>query len=285
MAREVVGFIGLGDMGRPMAANLRKAGYPVTGYDVDVARLDAAAALGIRPARSCTDVARASSSVLISMVRTVPQTEAALFGEQGVLAAGATLTLVIMSTLDPGTASRIAERLAPHQIEVVDAPVSGGVAGAQAGTLSIMLSGANAAVERVRPLLGKLGGNIFYLGETPGMAQAAKLANQVALAVNMMGVFEGLQLARRYGIDADQLMPLLSVSTGGSWVTEHWDSILRYWASEPPGPEIGIIEKDLRSSLGDAADLQLPLSVAAAAFQRLRHAWPELRCRENPSTS
>lgn len=264
-----------------MAANLRGAGYSVSGYDVDAARLEAAAASGIQPAGSCSDVARASSSILISVVRTAAQTEAALFGEQGVLAAGEALTLVIMSTIDPGTAARIAERLAAHGIAVVDAPVSGGVAGAQAGTLSIMLSGPKVAVERVRPLLEKLGRNLFHLGERPGVAQAAKLANQVALAVNMMGVFEGLQLARRYGIDAGQLMPLLSVSTGGSWVTEHWDTIRGYWAGDPPGPEIGIIEKDLRSSLGDAADLQLPMSVTAAAFQRLRHAWPELRSRED----
>jgi 3-hydroxyisobutyrate dehydrogenase len=165
VTQEVVGFIGLGDMGSPMAANLRGAGYLVTGYDVDVPRLEAAATFGIRPARSCTDVARVSSSTLIVMVRTVAQTEAALLGEEGVLAAGRTLTLVIMSTLDPGSMARIAERLAAHGITVVDAPVSGGVAGAREGSLSIMLSGQRAAVERVRPLLEKMGRDLFYLGE------------------------------------------------------------------------------------------------------------------------
>jgi 3-hydroxyisobutyrate dehydrogenase len=275
---EAVGFVGLGDMGGPMAANLARAGYQVAGFDLDRDRAARAAAAGVGRVGSVAEAAQASERVLISMVRTLPQTEAVLLGPGGAAeAARPGLHLLIMSTVDPGSMARLAEQLEARGFRVVDAPVSGGVSGAEAGTLSVMLAGAPAALELVRPLLEVMGANLFVFGERPGTAQAAKLANQMMLAVAMLGTFEGLSLAGGYGVDEGRLMEMLKVSTGGSWVVENWPAVKEFWKSNPGGGSLDIIYKDLRSSLADAAERRLQLPVTAVAMQRLHQVWKEGR--------
>jgi 3-hydroxyisobutyrate dehydrogenase-like beta-hydroxyacid dehydrogenase len=207
-------------------------------------------------------------------VRDWAQTEAAILGADG-YAGGARdgADLLVMSTLDPTSMSSLAGELARRGVSVVAAPVSGGRAGAEAATLSIMASGRAEAIERNRPLFDALGKNLFVLGEEPGMGQAAKLANQLMLGINMLGAYEGLRLATAHGVDDKELMRLLSVSTGGSWVTQNWERIRGFWESYVPGNDLDIICKDLRSALKEGDEQELSMPVTAVAFQRIRHVW------------
>ena len=265
MPAEVVGFIGIGDMGTPMSANLVQAGYRVAAYDIDPARIEHH---GLERHASVENVCEAASRTVICVVRTLPQT---LEVVAGVHRSG--LTLVVMSTINPTAMASIAEELAERGVDVLDAPISGGVAGATAATLSVMVGGRAEVLDRVRPILAAMGRSIFHAGERPGDGQAVKLANQLMLAVNMLGVFEGLKLAGSYGLDPERVLPVIAESTGTSWVGENWEAVRGWWEGHPSGGALDIIYKDLRSLLGDAADRQLSYPIAALAFQLLREVW------------
>jgi 3-hydroxyisobutyrate dehydrogenase len=271
---RVVGFVGLGEMGGPMAANLMKAGWRVVAFDVRAERLRGAERAGARAAGSCREVAQAADGIVVSIVRTLPQTETVLFGDEGLAAARRPgLDVVVMSTLDPGAMADLASRAAPQGMTLIDAPVSGGKAGAEAGTLSIMLGGPPEAIERVRAVLECVGRNLFVLGERPGMGQAAKLANQIMLSAAMVGVAEGLTLAQASGLDASQVLPVIAASTGNSWAAENWETVRGWWERYAPGTNLDILDKDLRSVASAATRLQLRLPVSAAALAALHAAW------------
>ena len=273
-----IGFIGLGVMGAPMAANLVKAGHRVIGFDVDSAKRAESVADGVSMASSCAELAGTSGEVVVSIVRTWQDTQEAVFGADG-FAQGCRSgqVLVVMSTLDPSSMTRLAEDLANRGVAAVDAPVSGGRAGAENASLSIMASGPAEVLERVRPVLEAMGQNIYVVGERPGMGQAAKLANQLMLGVNMLGASEGLAIAKQHGVDEDQLMELLSVSTGGSWVTNNWDRIRSFWRDPRRYNDLAIITKDLRSALKEGDEQGLSMPVTAVTFQRLHHVWESER--------
>lgn len=276
--REVVGFVGLGAMGGPMSANLVRAGFEVVGVDPSEPRRAEAAGSGVRLAESVAEAARAATRVLVSIVRDADQTRQVIHGPDGLLAAGRRdLTLVCMSTLDPGSLQEHARTLGEAGVEVVDAPVSGGVAGARQATLTIMLAGSGPTLAAIRPLLEAVGRNLFTVGERPGMAQAAKLANQLMLAVNMLGITEGLRIATRHGVDERRLTELLSVSTGGSWAVDNWEDVSAFWRSAEPGGTLEIILKDLRSTLREADQQRLSLPVTGLVNQLIRHVWDEAR--------
>jgi len=224
-----VGFIGIGDMGAPMSANLARAGYRVAAYDVDPTRTEHE---WLDRRASVEDACEAATRTVICVVRTLPQT---LEVVAGVRRSG--LTLVVMSTINPTAMASIAEELAGRGVDVLDAPVSGGVAGARAATLSVMAGG-----------------------------------RAEVLAVNMHGVFEGLKLASSYGLLPEQVLPAIGESTGMSWVSENWEAVWAWWEGHPSGGALDIIYKDLRSLLGDAADRRISFPVAALAFQLLREA-------------
>ena len=264
MPPEVVGFIGIGDMGAPMSANLARAGYRVAAYDVDPTRTEHE---WLDRRASVEDACEAAIRTVICVVRTLPQT---LEVVAGVRRSG--LTLVVMSTINPTAMASIAEELAGRGVDVLDAPVSGGVAGARAATLSVMAGGRAEVLERVRTVIAAMGSNVFHVGERPGDGQALKLANQLMLAVNMHGVFEGLKLASSYGLLPEQVLPAIGESTGMSWVSENWEAVWAWWEGHPSGGALDIIYKDLRSLLGDAADRRISFPVAALAFQLLREA-------------
>ena len=183
-----VGWVGLGEMGVPMAANLVAAGHPVHGFDLNAERRAEAADRGVEIAGSLAELIERTST-LVTMLRTGAQTEALLLGEGGVaeLAGGGPRDVVVMSTLDPPAMERLADGCAERGLTLFDVPVSGGVKGAEAATLSIMAAGDPAGLERIRPLLEPLGARIHVLGDRPGMSQAAKLANQVMMAVAIAG--------------------------------------------------------------------------------------------------
>jgi 3-hydroxyisobutyrate dehydrogenase-like beta-hydroxyacid dehydrogenase len=255
---DVVGVVGLGAMGAPMAANLERAGFEVSSHDLR----------GTGNAGSVANVAERTSRAVLVLVRTRVQ----VLEVVGQLDRPG-LDVVVMSTIDPDTMERVADELARRGMTAIDAPVSGGVAGAEAGTLAIMTAGQPEAIERNRPLLQVLGSSVFVIGDRPGMGQAVKLANQLMLAVAMLAAQEGTRLAEEYGLRSEDILPVIEQSTGASWAASHWDAVLTWWRDYQPGGALDIIVKDMRTLLDDAAERRLPLPMAALAFQRLHDVW------------
>jgi 3-hydroxyisobutyrate dehydrogenase len=266
MSGHRIGVIGLGAMGRPMSARLAQAGYDVIGYDLSQDALHAAP--HVRAATTVRELVSAVDRVVISVVRTLSQTEAVVAEVDR-----EDLILIIMSTIGPGAMERVEQELSARRVTVIDAPVSGGVQGAQAGALAIMIAGPTEAVHFVRPLLEAMGSNLFHIGQQPGVAQTVKLANQMMLAINMMGVFEAMRLAASNGVDAEQMLPAVAVSTGSSWVSQNWDTVLGFWREYRPGAELDLIHKDMTSALAEAAQRHVGVPVTGLAFQLLHDAW------------
>jgi 3-hydroxyisobutyrate dehydrogenase len=264
-----VALIGVGDMGAPMAKRLLGAGYEVAAYDVDRERVKKAGAVAMKsPAAATEDV---SSAVV--MVRTLDQVESVLFAPKTGIAAAKRhdLDVAVMSTVDPASMARLAEKA---RFSIVDAPVSGGVKGAETGTLTIMASGPADAIERLKPLFQVFGGNLFVVGDRPGMAQAVKLANQLMLAASVMGTLEGLSVARASGLTPEQVLPVIEPSTGASWVSKNFDIVRDYWERDDPMTgALGIILKDLASIDREAAARELDVPAARLALEKLRDAW------------
>jgi 3-hydroxyisobutyrate dehydrogenase len=257
-----------------MAANLARAGHRVLGYDLDADRLAAAAYAGVVPASSAFDAA-SHADVVVTMLRTGAQTEALVAGESGLAASlpdHQELDLVVMSTVEPELITRMARHTA-GSLRIVDAPVSGGVRGAEAGTLAIMVAGAADALARVRPLFEVLGSSTFELGTEPGLGQAAKLANQVMMVVAMAGTVEALALSRDYGLDDEAVCAVVAAGTGSSWVLENWPWMRSLWEEHVPGNALDILIKDVRTVLAQTETRELELPVTAMAFSRLLETW------------
>ncbi|MCS6996653.1 MAG: 3-hydroxyisobutyrate dehydrogenase [Casimicrobiaceae bacterium] len=226
--KPVIAFIGLGNMGAPMAANLVKAGYRVRGFDVVAACLDKAAASGVEPCVSAEEAA-AGAGVVISMLPASAHVEALYLGEGGLLGRLRGGTLVIdSSTIAPASARKVAQAARERGLAMLDAPVSGGVAGATAGTLTFIVGGEAADVERARPVLLSMGKNIFHMGAS-GAGQVAKLCNNLALGVIMAVTGEAIALGVAHGLDPKVLSQMMAVSTSRSWATEvcnPWPGVL-----------------------------------------------------------
>ncbi|WP_431050013.1 3-hydroxyisobutyrate dehydrogenase [Roseateles sp. L2-2] len=219
---ERIAFIGLGHMGGPMAANLVKNGYAVAAFDLSEPALVAARAAGVTVAPSAA-AAVEGASVVISMLPASKHVEALFLGEDGLggllarIAAGA--LVIDCSTIAPASAQRVAQTAQARGLAMIDAPVSGGTAGAAAGTLTFIVGGEAAALERARPVLAAMGKNIFHMGAS-GAGQVAKLCNNMALGVIMAVTGEALALGVSHGLDPQALSAMMAVSTGRSWATE-----------------------------------------------------------------
>jgi 3-hydroxyisobutyrate dehydrogenase len=255
------GFIGLGHMGGPMAANLLKAGHAVTAFDLVPAALDAAKAAGATLAASPRAAAE-GAEVVITMLPAAQHVKAVYLSDDGVLAGVARgVPLVDSSTIDPATARFIGEAAAKQGNPFADAPVSGGVVGAQAGTLTFMVGADEALFETLRPVLSGMGKNMVRCGET-GTGQIAKICNNLLLGISMIGVAEAMKLGETLGIDPTKLASIVNTSTG------------RCWSSDTCNPYPGIVETAPASrgySGGFGADLMLKdlgLAVDAARAAR-----------------
>ena len=212
MAR--IGFIGLGNMGGPMARNLVKAGHEVVGFDLLKANI--AAATGVKPAASAAAAATGAEAV-VTMLPAGAHVRDVLVGKGGVLAAMAPGTLLIdSSTIDVGTARAMEAEAKAKGVLLVDAPVSGGVGGAEAATLTFMVGGSEDAFARARPILEKMGKTIVHAGG-PGNGQAAKICNNMILGISMIATAEGFALAAKLGLDAQKLFDISSKSSGQCW--------------------------------------------------------------------
>lgn len=214
-----VAFIGLGHMGGPMAANLAKNGYTVAAFDLSAEALQKAREAGVTVAPSAL-AAVEGAAVVISMLPASRHVESLYLGDGALMAAIPAGALVIdCSTIAPASAQRVAKAAADRGLAMLDAPVSGGVAGAAAGTLTFIVGGDAAALVRARPVLQAMGKNIFHMGAS-GAGQVAKLCNNMALGVIMAVTGEALALGVAHGLDPQALSAMMAVSTGRSWATE-----------------------------------------------------------------
>ena len=220
-----IAFIGLGHMGGPMALNLHKAGHSVTGFDLSTEACTALAGAGLKVADSAAAAVQ-GAEVVVSMLPASPHVEALFLGsggQPGLLAHLAKGTLVIdSSTIASATSCKVAQAAEAAGIDCIDAPVSGGTGGAVAGTLTFMVGGSSAALERARPVLEKMGANIFHAGAV-GAGQTAKICNNMLLGILMAGTSEALALGEANGLDPKVLSEIMRRSSGGNWALEKYN--------------------------------------------------------------
>jgi 3-hydroxyisobutyrate dehydrogenase len=223
-APSTIAFIGLGNMGLPMALNLAKAGHRVTGFDLSEAATAQANAGGLGLAASALE-AITGATVVVSMLPASRHVESLYLGPSGLLGALAAGTLVIdSSTISPDASRRVSDAAAAKQCRFLDAPVSGGTSGAAAGTLTFMIGGSEADVAFATPILKCMGANLFHAGG-PGAGQATKLCNNMLLAILMIGTSEALTLGDSLGLDAKTLSEVMRRSSGGNWALEKYNPI------------------------------------------------------------
>lgn len=261
-----IGFIGLGVMGGPMAGNLLAAGASLIVHNRSRAAQDVLVAAGAAGAGSAAEVA-ASADIIITMLADDEAVRAVLGG--GLIPAARPGTLLIdMSTVSPALSRELAARAAGRAVRMLDAPVSGGDAGAREGTLSIMVGGDAADLERARPVLGVLGASIVHCGP-PGAGQVVKACNQVLVAITIAGVSEALVLGGRHGVDREVILDVLSRGLAANRVMElRRANFLN--RSYPPGFRVDLHHKDLGIALDSAGEANVPLPLTAGAQQLLR---------------
>jgi 3-hydroxyisobutyrate dehydrogenase-like beta-hydroxyacid dehydrogenase len=213
------GFIGLGNIGRPMASNIVKTFPGTLVFDLDSARVDRLVPLGAKAAKSIADVAKGSDVILLSLP-TSNEVEAVALGSGGLIENAAAGTLILdLTSGSPPRSKIIAERLAERGIRYIDAGVSGGIAGAEAATLGIMIGGTDEDVARARPFLDAIGKTIVHMGPV-GAGHTTKALNNLLLAMNTIGVSEVMALAVKSGLDAGKVITAINGSSGRSYVTD-----------------------------------------------------------------
>jgi 2-hydroxy-3-oxopropionate reductase len=257
-----VGFIGLGVMGRPMAANLIKGGHTLflhsrSGVPDELTAVGGVACVSAREVAERADV-------VVTMLPDTPDVEKVLFGSAGVAEGLTSGKLVVdMSSISPTATKGFAERVRQLGCEYLDAPVSGGAIGARDGTLSIMVGGSDAAFARAKPLLGILGKNITLVGES-GAGQTCKVANQIVVALTIEAVAEALVFASKAGADPAKVREALLGGFASSRILEvHGERMLR--RTFDPGFRIELHQKDLGLALSSARELGVPLPGTAVA--------------------
>ena len=255
-----VAFLGLGNMGLPMALNLVTAGHQVRGFDLVQAQLDAFKASGGVTVSSAAD-AVPDTDVIISMLPASRHVEALYLGDSGLLAVANPKTLLIdCSTISPKVSQAVAAQAKAKGFAMIDAPVSGGTAGAQAATLTFMVGGDGNDVDRARPLLEKMGKNIFHAGPS-GSGQTVKVCNNMLLGIQMLGTSEALRLGIANGMDPKVLSDIMSKSSGRNWVLELYNPCPGVMENVPSskgyagGFGVDLMLKDLGLATENASDL------------------------------
>lgn len=268
-----IGFIGLGNMGGPMAANLVAAGHQVVGFDVVPAALDDATGRGVTAAASAREAA-AAAPVTLTMLPAGAQVREAYTGDNGIIAVAPEDALLIdCSTIDVATARAVHQAAEAAGRAMLDAPVSGGVAGAAAGTLTFMAGGAEEAFARARPILEAMGRTIVHAGG-PGNGQAAKVCNNMILGVSMIAVAEAFSLGEKLGLDPKTFFDISSKASGSCWaMLNHLPvpGIVETSAANrdfAPGFAAAMMVKDMGLSQQAAGQVgaATPLGAAAAAL-------------------
>ncbi len=263
-----VGYIGLGLMGKPMARNILKAGFPLVVHNRSRAAVDELAAEGAVAAHSPAEVA-AQVDVVITNLPDSPDVEAVALGENGILAAARPgLIFVDHSTIKPETARHIAEVLGAKGVQCLDAPVSGGDIGAREGTLTIMVGGPAEALETVRPVLEAEGRAITHIGEA-GAGQVAKVANQIMVAAQMVAMAELLLLSQKAGVDPRRVVEAIRGGAAQCWTLDNKPQRL-FAGNRAPGFKAHMMLKDLDIVMDTARAYGMPLPSAATHAQLFR---------------
>jgi 2-hydroxy-3-oxopropionate reductase len=267
MSNPVIGFIGLGIMGKPMTRNLMKAGYSLVVHSRSRPPVDELAKEGAQVAASSEEVAK-RAQVVITMLPDSPDVELVYTGPQGVLAGAKPGTLLIdMSTISPVVSRKLALEAERRGLDMLDAPVSGGEAGAIGTTLSIMIGGKAPAVERAMPIFQALGKNIVHVGEA-GAGQVTKAANQIVVGVTIAAVSEALVLAAKAGVDPAKVRQVLLGGFAQSRILDaHGQKMLE--RNFKPGFRIRLHEKDLKIALATGGEYGVPLMVTGLVAQMM----------------
>ncbi|MGH7338401.1 MAG: NAD(P)-dependent oxidoreductase [Myxococcota bacterium] len=260
-----IGFIGLGIMGRPMARNLMRAKFSLTVWNRSRPGIEELVREGAAEGASPQDVA-AKSDVIITIVTDSPDVEQVVLGERGVIHGARPGAVVIdMSTISPDVSRSIADRAAERGFRTLDAPVSGGQVGAVEARLSIMIGGDAADVKRAMPVFEALGKTIVHIGDH-GAGQACKLANQIAVALNNLGVSEALVFAASQGIDLEKTRQVIAGGAGSSWAMQNYAP--KMLAGDfRPGFMVDLQQKDLRLVLDNAFSDHISLPGAALVHE------------------
>ncbi len=262
--KQQIGFIGLGLMGKPMARNLMKAGFPLTIHARHPEKVQDLVSEGARLVASSRAVGEASD-VVITMLPNSPEVEEVVLGETGVLAgARAGMTIIDMSTIAPDASRALASRCAERGVVFLDAPVSGGSTGAEAGTLSIMVGGNQQAFAACRPLFEAMGSpeKIFYVGPS-GSGEVVKIANNLLCGVIAAASAEAMVLGVKAGVDVESLAKIIGVSSGASWQLSTVFPLRVYNGSFQPGFMTDLLYKDLGLALDLGAANGVPLELTA----------------------
>ena len=258
-----IAFIGLGAMGRPMARRLVEQQHKVVGFDLNKAALAELETLGGHAASSAAEAARGADCIVL-MVVNADQAEAVLFGGGALDALKPGASVVLMATCPPARVESVAARVEATGRHFIDAPVSGGVVGAEAGTLTIMAAAPKAVFDKARPVLAAMGSRLFHVGEAAGQGATVKTVNQLLCGVHIAVTAEAFALAEKAGVDTGLMLDILSQSAAGSWMLSNRGP--RMLEAEPAVTSaVDIFVKDLGIVMdaGRAAHTALPLAAAA----------------------
>jgi len=264
--RSAIGFVGLGAIGAPLARALLEAGYPLVAYDVDGARLDALGSTAVTAASSPREVAERAETVLVSLPTPEVVREVAV-GADGLVHGGALRIYVDLSTTGAAVAREVATAFEKRSVGVVDAPVSGGVAGAGARTLAVMAAGSDEAFARVEPLLRCFGKNVFHVGLEPGQGQVAKLLNNLLSATAMAITSEALAVGLRAGLEPDTLLDVFNAGSGRNTATSDKFPTHVLPRTFGSGFRLALMAKDVELCLAEARAQRVPVLVGGLVQQ------------------
>lgn len=264
----VVGFVGVGRMGGPMASRLLDAGYELCIYDVSPEAMKPFAERGAQIAASPAEVASQAEIVLVSLPTPDIVREVALGGNAGIINGSKVRLMIDLSTTGPGVASEVAGKLAERQIGWVDSPVSGGMTGAKAGTLAVMVSCPKKTFGEIEPMM-KTFGKLFFAGEQPGMAQTAKLANNLLAATAMVATSEAMAMGVKAGLDPRVLIDIINASSGRNSATQDKFPRAILPRTFDFGFATGLSYKDVRLCVEEAEAMGVPMVVGGAVREML----------------
>lgn len=260
-----VGFIGLGIMGKPMAKNLLKAGYPVVCYDVVPEAVKEVVAAGAEPGMSSKDAA-ARCEIVITMLPNSPHVKTVVLGENGVLEGAKPGTILVdMSSIDPIVSKEVSAKAAEKGVIMLDAPVSGGEPKAIDGTLSIMVGGPQQAFDEVKDILLKMGASAVLVGDI-GSGNVTKLANQIIVALNIAAMSEALVLATKAGVDPEKVYQAIRGGLAGSTLLDAKAPMVLK-RNFNPGFRIDLHIKDLANALSSAHKVGVPLPLTSQVME------------------
>jgi 3-hydroxyisobutyrate dehydrogenase-like beta-hydroxyacid dehydrogenase len=259
---QTIAFIGCGAMGAPIAERLIDSGYTVRVFDPNAAAMASLVTRGAVATGTPREAATGAEAAF-ACLPSLEISRAVAFGPDGVIGASSLRTYIEMSTIGSATIKEIAAELTKHNITTLDSPVSGGPRGARAGTLATMVAGERAAFDRIKPMFDAIARNVFYVGDTPGLAQIVKLANNMISAAGMLAAFEASAMAVKAGVDARVLIDTVNASTGRNSATMDKFPAAVLTRSFDYGGKISILHKDVSLCLEEAKALQVPMWLGA----------------------